>query len=107
MLCSAIILLTIVVLTLLALGRDEIKKINRDKVHFTERLKEAEGAQLRLEGELQSLRSSAATSAERHDSSLAQMEKRLQKAHDAVQAKQDEVQQETASTCNCNHLLLA
>ena len=85
-------------LTLIVLDRDEIKKINRDKTHLTERLKDAEGAQLRLEGELQSLRSSAATSAERHDSSLTQMQKRLQKAHDAVQAKQDEVKLKTAST---------
>ena len=72
-------------------NRDEIKKINRDKSQLTERLKDAEGAQLRLEGEVQSLRSAAASSAERHDSSNAQMKKQLQQAHDAVQAKQDEV----------------
>lgn len=76
-----------------AARRDEIKKINRDKSQLTERLKDAESAQLRLEGELHSLRSAAASSAERHDSSNAQMGKQLQQAHDAVQAKQDEISQ--------------
>ena len=71
--------------------REEIKKINRDKAQLSERLKEAEGAQLRLDGEVHSLKAAAAVSGERHDASTAQLEKRLQRAQEAVQAKQDEV----------------
>ncbi len=71
--------------------RDEMKKINRDKVQLTERLKEAEGAQLRLDGEVHSLKSTAMAANERHDASLAQMEKKLQKAQDSAQSKQEEV----------------
>ncbi len=74
--------------------RDEMKKINRDKVQLTERLKEAEGAQLRLDGEVHSLKSAAMAAMaanERHDASLAQMEKKLQKAQDSAQSKQEEV----------------
>lgn len=71
--------------------REEIKKINRDKAQLSERLKEAEGAQLRLDGEVHSLKAAAAVSGERHDASMAQLEKRLQRAQEAVQAKQDEV----------------
>ena len=71
--------------------REEIKKINRDKTQLSERLKEAESAQLRLDGELHSLKAAAATSGERHDASVGQLEKRLQRAQEAVQAKQDEV----------------
>jgi predicted nucleic acid-binding Zn-ribbon protein len=71
--------------------RDEMKKINRDKVQLTERLKEAEGAQLRLDGEVHSLKSAARAANERHDASLAQMEKKLHKAQDSAQSKQDEV----------------
>lgn len=71
--------------------RDEVKKINRDKVQLTERLKEAEGAQLRLDGEVHSLKSAAMAANERHDASLAQMEKKLQKAQDSAQSKQEEV----------------
>ena len=71
--------------------REEIKKINRDKAQLSERLKEAEGAQLRLDGEVHSLKAAAAVSAERHDAAVAQLEKRLQRAQEAVQAKQDEV----------------
>jgi predicted nucleic acid-binding Zn-ribbon protein len=71
--------------------RDEMKKINRDKVQLTERLKEAEGAQLRLDGEVHSLKSAAMAANERHDASLAQMEKKLQKAQDSAQSKQEEV----------------
>lgn len=73
------------------LHREEIKKINRDKAQLNERLKEAEGAQLRLDGEVHSLKAAAAVSGERHDASMAQLEKRLQRAQEAVQAKQDEV----------------
>ena len=68
-----------------------MKKINRDKVQLTERLKEAEGAQLRLDGEVHSLKSAAMATNERHDASLAQMEKKLQKAQDSAQSKQEEV----------------
>lgn len=68
-----------------------MKKINRDKVQLTERLKEAEGAQLRLDGEVHSVRSAAVTASERHDASVSQLEKKLQKAQDAFQTKQDEV----------------
>lgn len=71
--------------------REEIKKINRDKAQLSERLKEAESAQLRLDGELHSLKAASATSGERHDVSVGQLEKRLQRAQEAVQAKQDEV----------------
>lgn len=71
--------------------RDEMKKINRDKVQLTERLKEAEGAQLRLDGEVHSLKSAAMAANERHDASLAQMEKKLQKAQDSAQSRQEEV----------------
>lgn len=71
--------------------REEIKKINRDKAQLSERLKEAEGAQLRLDGEVQSLKAAAAVSGERHDAVVAQLEKRLQRAQEAVQAKQEEV----------------
>ena len=68
-----------------------MKKINRDKVQLTERLKEAEGAQLRLDGEVHSVRSAAVAASERHDASVSQLEKKLQKAQDAIQVKQDEV----------------
>ena len=68
-----------------------MKKINRDKVQLMERLKEAEGAQLRLDGEVHSLKAAAAASSERHDNSLAQVDKKMQSALEAVQAKQDEV----------------
>ncbi|KAL0026664.1 hypothetical protein WJX79_002501 [Trebouxia sp. C0005] len=76
-----------------AARRDEMKKINRDKVQLTERLKEAEGAQLRLDGEVHSLKSAAMAANERHDASLAQMEKKLQKAHDSAHSKQEEASQ--------------
>lgn len=68
-----------------------MKKINRDKVQLTERLKEAEGAQLRLDGEVHSVRSAAVAASERHEASVSQLEKKLQKAQDAFQTKQDEV----------------
>ncbi len=68
-----------------------MKKINRDKVQLTERLKEAESAQLRLDGEVHSLKTAAAASSERHDTSLGQMDRKLHKAQEAVQTKQDEV----------------
>ena len=71
--------------------REEIKKINRDKAQLSDRLKEAEGAQLRLDGEVHSLKAAAAVSSERNDASVAQLEKRLQRTQEAVQAKQDEV----------------
>lgn len=71
--------------------REEIKKINRDKAQLSERVKEAEGAQLRLDGEVHSLKAAAAVSGERHDTSVAQLEQRLKRAQEAVQAKQDEV----------------
>ena len=77
--------------TTVVFHREEIKKINRDKAQLSERLKEAEGAQLRLDGEVHSLKAAAAVSGERHDASMAQLEKRLQRAQEAVQAKQDEV----------------
>ncbi|KAL0051235.1 hypothetical protein WJX82_004155 [Trebouxia sp. C0006] len=76
-----------------AARRDEMKKINRDKVQLTERLKEAEGAQLRLDGEVHSLKSAAMATNERHDASLAQVEKKLQKAQDSAQSKQEEASQ--------------
>ena len=46
---------------------------------------------MRLDGEVHSLKAAAAVSAERHDAAVAQLEKRLQRAQEAVQAKQDEV----------------
>lgn len=86
--------------------REEIKKINRDKAQLSERLKEAEGAQLRLDGEVHSLKAAAAGSADRHDAAVAQLEKRLQRAQEAVQAKQDEVRDRSFASPAHQPLLL-
>ena len=68
-----------------------MKKLNREKAQLAERLKEAEGAQLRLDGEMSSLRASAGASTERHDAVLADSERKLHKAQDLAQTRQDEV----------------
>ena len=85
--CAVVLMLDIV----LRLHRDEVKKLNREKAQLAERLKEAEGAQLRLDGEVNNLRGSASASTERHDAILADTERKLHKAHELAQSRQDEV----------------
>ena len=70
--------------------RDEVKKLNREKTQLTDRLKEAESAQLRLDTEVSSLRSSAATSTERHDAVFADTERKLHQAQELARTKQEE-----------------
>ena len=98
--CTLLVALLLVALLLchavpdpysLCAHRDEVKKLNREKAQLAERLKEAEGAQLRLDGEMSSLRASAGASTERHDAVLADSERKLHKAQDLAQTRQDEV----------------
>lgn len=79
--------------------RDEVKKLNREKTQLADRLKEAESAQLRLDTEVNSLRSSAATSTERHDAVFADTERKLHQAQELARTKQEEASKSLVPCC--------
>ena len=79
-----------------------MKKLNREKAQLAERLKEAEGAQLRLDGEVNNLRGSASASTERHDAIVADTERKLYKAQELAQSRQDEVTASVSSVTVCS-----
>ena len=87
-------------LTRLLCLRDELKKLNKEKAQLVERLKEAETAQSRLDGEMHSLRASTAAASDRQSTVLAETERNLHKARELAQSKQDEVGL-LFCACNC------